>query len=436
MAKHAKKSEHLQLVEGPKTTTVEIPLPLLGAFTNIERSFFDLCIDAGQQVLTAMMEQDREDLCGPAWRRDPGRKAGRDPGRKAGRAGTTRSEVTLGGRRIPMARPRVRSKESREVELPSFAFAARRDPLDRQTVDAVACGVSTRKYARSLDALPAGMEERSTSRSAVSRRYVAMTTKQMTTWLTTPIGHRHFPIVMIDGIILGDHTVLIALGIDSEGKKQVLGLREGDTENSRVAKALLRDLVERGLDPERARLFVIDGAKALRSAIRKIFGDLGVVQRCQLHKQRNILAHLPHGMQQSVKTILKEAWSLGDAKLAKTRLERLASSLEADHPGAAASVREGLEETLTLQGLGIDGTLYRKLRSTNAIENLNSGIVTYSKNVKRWQGGSMVVRWVSAAIVEAEKKFRRVQGWRDIEKLVRALALFEARQEATAERVA
>ena len=141
-------------------------------------------------------------------------------------------------------------------------------------------------------------------------------------------------------------------------------------------------------------------------------------------------------MHESVKTILHEAWGLGNGRLAKTRLERLASSLEADHPGAAASVREGLEETLTLQGLGIDGTLYRKLRSTNAIENLNSGIVTYSKNVKRWQGGSMVVRWVSAAIVEAEKKFRRVQGWRDIEKLVRALALIEEKEEAVAERVA
>ncbi len=322
------------------------------------------------------------------------------------------------------------------MELPSFAFAARRDPLDRQTVDAVACGVSTRKYARSLDSLPEEVDERAVSRSSVSRRYVAMTTKQMTTWLTTPLGDRHFPIVMIDGIHLGDHLILIALGIDTEGKKQVLGLREGDTENGQVAKALLRDLVERGLDPELARLFVIDGAKALRSAIRKVFGDRGVVQRCQLHKQRNILGHLPEGMHESVKAILKQAWSLRDAKLAKARLERLASSLEADHPGAAASVREGLEETLTLQGLGIEGTLYRKLRSTNAIENLNSGIASYSKNVKRWQGGSMVVRWVSAAIVEAGKKFRRVQGWRDIEKLVRALALIEDKGEAAAERVA
>jgi putative transposase len=428
MTKHAKKSDHLQLVDAPKTAIVEIPLPLLGALGNIEQSFFELCIGAGQQVLASMMEQDREDLCGARWKRDPDRKAGR--------AGTTKSEVSLGGRRIAISRPRVRSQAGHEMQLPSFVFAANRDPLDQHTLKAVACGVSTRKYARSLDSLPEEVEERSVSKSSVSRRYVAMTTKQMTTWLTTPLGDRHFPIVMIDGIHLGDHLVLIALGIDSEGKKQVLGLREGDTENGRVAKALLRDLVERGLDQDRARLFVIDGAKALRSAVRKVFGELGVVQRCQIHKRRNILGHLPDGMHESVKSIVKEAWSLSDAKLAKARLERLASSLEADHPGAAASVLEGLDETLTLQGLGIQGTLYRKLRSTNAIENLNSGIAAYSKNVKRWQGGSMVVRWVSAAIVEAEKKFRRVQGWRDIEKLVRALTLFEAREEAITERVA
>jgi putative transposase len=428
MTKHAKKSDHLQAVDLPKTMAVEIPLPLLGAFTDIERSFFELCIDAGQQVLGAMMEQDREDLCGPRWKRDPDRRAGR--------AGTTRSEVTLGGRRIPIPRPRVRSKEGEEVELPSFSFAAKRDPLDRHALNAVACGISNRKYARSLDSLPEDMEDRSTSKSSVSRRYVAMTTKQMTTWLTTPIGDRHFPIVMIDGIHLGDHLVLIALGIDTEGKKQVLGLREGDTENGQVARSLLRDLVERGLDPERARLFVIDGAKALTSAIRKMFGPLAEIQRCQIHKLRNILGHLPDRLHESVKAVLREAWSLGDATVAKRRLERLASSLEADHPGAAASVLEGLDETLTLQRLGIGGTLYKKLRTTNAIENLNSGIVTYSRNVKRWQGGSMVVRWVSAAIVEAEKKFRRVQGWRDIEKLVRALDATQQKQEATAQRVA
>lgn len=428
MTKHAKKSEHLQLVDQRATATVQIPLPILDAYASIERSFFDLCVNAGQQVLSAMMEQDREDLCGPRWQRDPDRRAGR--------AGTTHSEVTLGGRRIGVTRPRARSAAGKELELPSFAFATSRDALDRHTIDAVACGVSNRKYARSLDPLPDGLDERSVSKSSVSRRYVALTTMQMSKWLTKPITGHHFPVIMIDGIVLGDHTVLIALGIDFEGKKQVLGLREGSTENGRVAKALLRDIIARGLDQERARLFVIDGAKALRSAVRKIFGDLGVVQRCQIHKQRNIIGHLPEGMHESVRTILKEAWSLTDSKLAKKRIERLASSLEADHPGAAASVLEGLEETLTLQSLGIKGTLYRKLRSTNAIENLNSGIATYSKNVKRWQGGSMVLRWVGAAVVEAEKKFRRVQGWRDIEKLVRALSLLEDKEEAVAQRVA
>jgi putative transposase len=398
------------------------------AFENIENSFFALCINAGQQVLGAMMEQDREELCGPRWKRDPDRSAGR--------AGTTKSEITLGGRRIPIPRPRVRSQAGKEVELPSFTFAANRDPLDRHALNAVACGISSRKYARSLDPLPEEIEDRSTSKSSVSRRYVAMTTKQMTSWLTTPVGDRHFPIVMIDGIHLGDHLVLIALGIDFEGKKQVLGLREGHTENGRVAQALLRDLVVRGLDPERARLFIVDGALALSSAIRTVFGARGVIHRCQIHKERNILGHLPDRLHASVKSVLREAWKLRDAAVAKRRLERLASSIEAEHPGAAASVREGLDETLTLQRLGIGGRLYTKLRSTNAIENLNSGVATYSRNVKRWQGGRMVVRWVSAAIVEAEKKFRRVQGWSDIEKLVRALDVFEAKEEAAAERVA
>ena len=184
MTNHAKKSAHLQAVDLPKTMAVEIPLPLLGAFANIENSFFELCIDAGQQVLAAMMEQDREDLCGPRWKRNPDRSAGR--------AGTTKSEVTLGGRRIALSRPRVRSKEGQEMELPSFAHASKRDPLDRHGLNAVACGISSRKYARSLDVLPEEIEERSTSKSAVSRRYVAMTAKQMTKWLTTPLGDRHY----------------------------------------------------------------------------------------------------------------------------------------------------------------------------------------------------------------------------------------------------
>ena len=430
MRKHAKKSRHLQAVQRAARATVEIPLPLLGAFVGIERSYFDLCIHAGQQVLDAMMEHDREELCGPRWQRDPDRQAGR--------AGTTPSEVTLGGRRIRMTRPRVRSRARRELDLPSFAFAAQRDPLDAHALNAIACGISTRKYARSLDPLPEDVGERATSKSAVSRRYVALTTKQLTTWLTTPLGDRHFPIVLIDGIVLSDHTVVIALGIDIAGKKQILGLREGHTETTAVATALLQDLVARGLDPARARLFVIDGARALSSAIGKVFGALAVTQRCQIHKRRNILGHLPEHMHANVASVLRDAWDTADVALATRRLTRLAASLETDHPGAAASVREGLDDTLTLQRLGVTGALYQKLRSTNAIENLNSGIVTYARNVKRWRGGSMVVRWVSAAVVEAEKKFRRVHGWRNLKTLVTALSELERNdnEEVPAERIA
>ena len=428
MTKHARKSPRLQPVERPPAVTVQIPLPVLGAFAGIERSYFELCIRAGQHVLDAMMEQDRTELCGPRWKRDPERRAGR--------AGTTSSEVTLGGRRIRMTRPRVRSQTGEEVELPSFAFASQRDPLDAQTVNAVACGISTRKYARSLEPLPKEVTERATSKSAVSRRYVALTTTQLTRWLTTPLGDRQFPIVLIDGIVLGDHTVVIALGVDTEGKKQILGLREGHTEHSRVAKALLRDLVDRGLDPDRARLFVIDGAKALASAIRAVCGPLAAIQRCQLHKRRNILGHLPEHLHANVTAVLRDAWAAGDAALAQRQLERLAASLETDHPGAAASVREGLADTLTLQRFGIAGALYTKLRTTNAIENFNGSITTYSRNVKRWRNGTMVVRWVSAAIVEAEKTFRRVHGWRDITRLVSALAVLEAKEEAATEQVA
>ena len=335
-----------------------------------------------------------------------------------------------------MTRPRVRSQAGQELELPTFGFAANRDPLDARALDAVACGISTRKYARSLESLPHGVEERSMSKSSVSRRYVALTTKQLTTWLTTPLGDRHFPVVMIDGIILGDHTVLIALGIDGEGKKQILGLREGHTEHSRVVKALLRDLIARGLDPDRARLFVIDGAKALTSALRTVFGPLAAIQRCQLHKQRNILGHLPEHLHANVTSVLRDAWAAGDATLAQRQLKRLATSLEPDHPGAATSVREGLDDTLTLQRLGVHGVLYTKLRTTNAIENFNGSIATYARNVKRWRNGTMVVRWVSAAIVEAEQKFRRIHGWRDINTLVSALGNLEATQEASIERVA
>ena len=423
MAKHASPSVHLQVVESPKTVAVQLPLPVLGALSSARGALLDLFVGVGQQVLEALMEHDRQEICGP--------KGKHDPQRRATRSGSTRSEVTLGGRRIAIRRLRARGEQG-EFELPSFAFAADRDPLDEHTLEAIASGVSTRKYVRSLEPL-SEVESRSTSKSAVSRRFVALSRQQMLAWLTQPLDEVDVRVIVIDGIAFRDHTILIALGIDSDGHKHVLGLREGTTENSRVAKALLRDLLERGLDSERARVFVIDGSKALRSAIHKISDRLGIVQRCQIHKRRNILDHLPEELHASVGKILSEAWGSSDAKLAERRLRQLADSLEHDHPGAAASVREGLEETLTLQGLGIDvdGALYRTLRSTNTIENLNGSVATYTSNVKRWRGGAMILRWVSAAVLDASRRFRRVRGYRALDDLTAALRRFENEQEDT-----
>ena len=392
---------------------VQMSLPMASVLRDVRHAFFGLCVHAGKHVLAAMMEADRQVLCGP--------KGRPDAGRRAYRGGHTRSNVVLGGQRIGVERPRVRSVESVELSLPTFEWAAATDPLDRATMHAIAAGVSTRRYRGTVDELPEGEVSSSTSKSAVSRRFVALSTEQLHEWMSSPLGALDLPVVMVDGICFGDRVILVALGIDAKGRKHVLGLREGSTEKAQVVKSLLSDLVDRGLDAEQPRLWVIDGGKALRSAIVRMFGATALIQRCQEHKRRNVLEHLPKHLHSTASRILRDAWMTTDTKLAKRQLERLASSLHADHPGAAASVREGLEETLTLQGLGITGALYRTLRTTNPIENLNGLIADYTHNVKRWRDGLMVLRWIGSALSDARKRFRALRGFRDMPKLIAAL---------------
>jgi len=417
MSKGLTKSASRQELVVAQTARVELPLSLLAVLEDTQSAFFGLCVDAGQQVLGALMEADRTGLCGPTGRHDAGRTHGR--------AGFARSAVVLGGRTIAIERPRVRSRAGEEAQLASFTAAARRDPLDRHTLEALAAGVSMRRYPRSLDPVPSTARERATSKSAVSRRFVALTEAKLAAWFSAPLCELDLRIVMIDGIAFRKHCVLVALGIDSDGVKHPLGLREGTTENAGVAKALLGELIERGLPSDRALLFVIDGAKALRKAIAETFAAAALVQRCQLHKQRNVLEHLPERLRPSVAKALAQAWSSADAKLARRQLERLAASLGSEHPGAAASIREGLDETLTLQELGIPGSLYRTLRSTNPIENLNGAIAEYTHHVKRWRGGRMILRWVGAAMAEAATHFRRIRGYEDLPKLITALRRHE-----------
>jgi transposase-like protein len=248
-----------------------------------------------------------------------------------------------------------------------------------------------------------------------------MSTAKLKKWLNAPREDGELDAILIDGIHFADHCVLIALGVTAQGEKTILGLHEGSTENATVARTLLTNLVTRGLDSSRPTLFGIDGSKALRKAIRDVWGDAAIIQRCQVHKMRNVLEHLPDTERPWVRSRMSKAYDQPTYEKAVAALERLARDLEREHPGAATSLREGLEETLTLQRLGIRGALFRTLRSTNAIENLNSSIATYTRNTKRWRGGSMILRWIAAALDHSQPRFRAVRGFSELPKLRAAL---------------
>ena len=388
---------------------VQLSLPVAGVLRDVRSAFFGLCINAGKAVLAAMMETERTALCGP--------KGVPDPGRTAYRGGHTKTSVVLGGRRIAITRPRARALEAQELSLPTFEWASNADPLNAATLSAIAAGVSTRRYETTLDTLPASQVQSSVSKSAVSRRFVVLSAEQLRQWLRRRIEVA-LPAVMIDGIHFQDRVVLVALGFDAHGKKHVLGIWEGSTEKTQVVRALLSDLIERGLNADTPRLWIIDGGKALRRAIMEVFGATALIHRCQEHKRRNVIGHLPEELHESVGRAMKDAWESKDALLAKRQLERLANSLTKTYPGAAASLREGLDETLTLIRLGIDDALYKTLRTTNPIENLNGLIGHYTRNVKRWRDGQMVLRWIATSLNQASRGFRAVRGYRDMKRLV------------------
>ena len=407
------KSHTKRALRAMPAAQVQISMPVQGVLRDVRHAFLGLCIEAGQRVLVAMMESDRIALCGA--------KGVPHEGRRSVRGGSTASRVVLGGQRIAVRRLRARSLDDGELALPTFEWAAAADPLRAATLAAIAAGVSTRRYAATQEPVPAVHRPSAASKSAVSRRFVELSQEQLKDWLGRRLDGLDLPVVMIDGIHFGDRVVLLALGIDAQGDKHVLGLREGSTEATRVVASLLSDLIDRGLDAQRMRLWVIDGGKALRKAIVQTFGERALIQRCQEHKRRNVIEHLPQDMHASVKRALREAWSAGDAELARRQLSRLAGSLQASHPGAAASLREGLEETLSVQTLGLTGALYRTLRSTNPIENLNGLIAHHTRNVKRWKDGQMVLRWVASALADAATRMRKLRGCAQMKSLLDAL---------------
>ncbi len=382
----------------------------------------EVVLGTGLQVLTAMLEEDRETLCGPRHERSEERDSYRH--------GHEMAPVVLGGRKIEVRKPRARSFAGKELDLPSWRRMTEEDPLTERAMEQMLVGVSTRRYERSLEPPPPGTKSVGVSRSSVSRRFVARTSEQVESFLARRLEDLDLPVIMIDGTGLGDHLLLVAMGIDSEGEKHVLGVVEGSTESQGVCLSLLRDLIERGLMVERARLFVIDGGKGIRKAIRDVFTDWARVQRCQVHKLRNVLDHLPEGKRSWARTLLRDAWGSDSEEVARRRLHALARQLESKHPGAAASLREGLDETLTVLSLGLHGALARTLRSTNPIENLQGLLKRVTRNVKRWRGGAMARRWAATALMEAEKSFRKVRGFHEMPQLVAALGRKRADRKA------
>jgi putative transposase len=309
-------------------------------------------------------------------------------------------------------------------------------PLRERALEQMVLGVSSRRYARSLEPLPAGVVATGTSKSAVSQRFVYGTERKLAELMSRSLEGLALSVLMIDGVHFADHVVLAAVGIDERGDKHVLGLREGATENAAAARALLSDLVERGLDTERCLLVAIDGAKALRKAVAEVFGSRALIQRCIEHKKRNVTEALPQVMRASVRATMNQAYAMHDAAGARRLLENLARRMANPHPGAAASLREGLEETLTVMKLGLPSSLQRVLSSTNnIIENLFSGVRRISHRVKRWNGGTMVLRWTAAGVLEAERKFRRITGYTAMPKLVAALRAHDASLTRTGKRL-
>jgi putative transposase len=397
----------------PETVTIAMDR-IVGA---CREGLLALAVGAGFEVMQSLLEEGVTAVAGP--------KGKHNADRAAVRHGSEAGAVTLGGRRVPIQRPRVRAADgSAEVPVPAYELFASRDLLAGMAVDRMLAGLSTRRYGVGLEPVGSQIEAeaKGTSKSAVSRRFVALTKTALTELMERRLDDIKVAALMIDGVNIGEHLCVVALVIDTDGKKIPVGLIEGATENGVVVTNLLEDLVARGLDLSGSVLVIIDGSRALAAAVRKVMGKRAVIQRCQEHKIRNVAGHLPEDERGFVERKMRAAYRMTDAAKAQRELESLATALERNHPGAAGSLREGLAETLTVSRLQVSGVLQQTLRSTNPIESMIDTCRTTARNVKRYRDGEMALRWTAAGMSEAQKGFRRVKGYRDIPVMLAALA--------------
>ncbi|MDQ3850797.1 MAG: IS256 family transposase [Actinomycetota bacterium] len=389
-----------------------------------------LSVGVGLGVLSELMSEEVDEVVGPKGRHDRGRGAVRH--------GSEAGSVTMGGRRVPVTRPRVRATDgSGEIEVATYAHFADRDPLTRVVLEQMLAGVSTRRFSRTREPVGEGIvcAERSASKSAVSREFVGRTGEHLKALMSRSLADVRLAALMLDGLELKGRCCVVCLGVTTDGVKVPLGLWDGSTENKRVCVELLGDLVGRGLDCDQGVLVVLDGGKALRAAVDAVFGPVPV-QRCVRHKERNVLDHLPERDRPTVKRKLRAAWKLTDHAAAIDRLQALAAELERSHPGAASSLREGLAETVTLQRLAVHQQLWKTLSSTNPIESMIGICRATSRNVKRWSSGDMCLRWTAAGMLQAEAQFRKIIGYKHLAALALAVERDVAAQRATTTRAA
>ena len=415
----------MRKVSGPQVVSsveaIESPLPAeiqeaLGELVGAAREgLLALSVGVGLRVVHELMEAEVDEVVGPKGKWNAGRTACRH-GHEAG-------SMTLGGRRVAVSRPRVRSVDDKELPNATYEYFADRDPLQRAVMDRMLAGVSTRKFARVGEPVGEAVEAAATatSKSSVSEMFIEKTRTALGELMARRLDDVRLAVMMLDGLEIAGRVHVVALGITTEGVKVPLGLWEGSTENATLARSLLADLVDRGLDPGQAILFVLDGGKALRRAIKDVFGERALVHRCHRHKERNVCDLLPERDRPRVLARIRGAWALTDAAEAELQLKRLADELERTWPDAAASLTEGLSETLTLMRLGIGGKLAKTLASTNPIESMIEIVRCTQRNVKRWQDGDMRKRWTAAGMLQAEQQFRRIIGYSDLAKLVIAI---------------
>ncbi|MDQ4096386.1 MAG: IS256 family transposase [Actinomycetota bacterium] len=369
----------------------------------------------GLDVMGEFMEAEVTEVAGP--------KGKHDAHRAAYRHGHEDATVALGGRRVPVRRPRVRSVEAGEVHLESYEAFASADLLTAHTVAAMMAGLSTRRYEGTLE--PVGTEvaeaSSSTSKSSVSRRFVAATAERLAEFRARPLDDARWLVIFVDGFDFAGHTMVGALGVTADGTKVPLGVVEGSTENAAVVRGLISGLRDRGVDASDGILFVLDGAKALTRAVKDVFGDKALIQRCRLHKERNVADHLPEAERLWVLRKMRQAWKNPDANQAERSLRDLAGQIEQINPDAAGSMREGLAEMFTVTRLGVRGTMLATVMSTNPVESMIEIVRNHARNVKHWQRGDMRLRWAAAGMLEAAKQFRRVKGYSQLPQLASAI---------------